>query len=113
MWALTLLAQAEQRDRDPFRDPNIIWGTVLLAVALFAGAFLVWIVDRWRKRSVIQSPDSTNELTHFREMYEQGEITEEEYVKLRSRVADRVKPSAAGPAAPPNPGAPPNPAPPA
>lgn len=98
MWALAIFAQAE-RDRDPFRQPEIIWGTAGLAVALFAGAFLVWIVDRWRKRSVVTAPDSTTELTHFREMYEQGEITEEEYAKLRTRVADRVKPVAAKPPA--------------
>lgn len=111
MWALALLAQAERPDKDPFRQPEIIWGTAGLAVALFAGAFLVWIVDRWRKRNVVRAIDSTTELTNFRQMYEQGEITEEEYVKLRNRVADRVKPATGPP--PPDAGAPPNPASPA
>lgn len=108
MWALALLAQAE-RDKDPFRQPEIIWGTIGLAIALFAGAFLVWMVDRWRKRAVARTTDSTSELTRYREMYEQGEITEAEYVKLRNKVADRVKPAAP---LPPDPGAPPNPVPP-
>jgi Short C-terminal domain len=121
MWAFALLAQAG-RDKDPFRQPEVIWGTAGLAVALLVGALVVWSVDRWRKRASA-SGVSADELTDFRGMYERGEITEEEYNKLRARVAQRVRPPAApagsppGPAAPPtpptNPGNPPNPPPPA
>jgi len=120
MWAFALLAQAG-RDKDPFRQPEVIWGTAGLAVALLVGAFVVWSVDRWRKRSAAGGR-SVDELTDFRGMYERGEITEEEYNKLRNKVAQRVRPPASpatptGPAAPPgsppNPGNPPNPPPPA
>jgi hypothetical protein len=119
MWALSLFAQTGQADKDPFRQPEIIWGTAGLAVALLAGAFVVWMVDRWRKRSS-QTSDAAGELTDFRGMYERGEITEDEYVKLRNKVASRMKPPPAttdppaGPAAAsPDPGNPPNPSPPA
>lgn len=115
MWALVLLAQAGRSDKDPFRQPEVIWGTAGLAVALLAGALVIWVVDRWRKRSA-QSTRSVEELTDFRGMFERGEITEEEYNRLRSRVAQRVKPPAGNvpaPTPPTNIGDPPNPPPPA
>jgi hypothetical protein len=114
MWVLTLLAQADRADKDPFRQPEVIWGTAGLAVALLVGALVIWTVDRWRKRS-IRNPDAVEELTDFRSMYERGEITEAEYQKLRDRVSGRVKqgqevspalkppPAAAGPPEPPSP----------
>jgi hypothetical protein len=97
MWAWTLLAQAAPKKGDPFREPEVIWGTIGLMVALLVGAFFVWLVDRWRKKAVVR-PDAREELTDFRAMYENGEITEEEYVRLRERVSERVKytPPAAG-----------------
>lgn len=95
MW-LVLLAQGERRD--PFRTPEIVWGTAGIAVALLAGALAVWLVERWRKRSV-PKPDAAGELTDYRGMFERGEITEDEYVRLRDRVARRAK-AAAPPAGP-------------
>ena len=85
--------------------------------------FVIWIVDRWRKKA-IQTAHSAEELTDFRGMFERGEITEEEYVKLRTRVSGRMKqepvsPTAApptttaGPAAPSGDSTPQNPPPPA
>lgn len=117
MWELTLLAQAGRADKDPFRQPEVIWGTAGLAVALLVGAIVIWFVDRWRKRAV-QLRNSAEELTDYRAMYERGEITEEEYAKLRTRVSGRVKQPSAAPGttapAPPTEGTPPqNPPPPA
>jgi len=114
MWVLTLLAQAEGAEKDPFRRPEVIWGTIGLAVALLAGAVVVWAVDRWRKRATQQTSDSGTELTDYRAMYDRGEITEAEYVKLRNKIATRMKtpPPGAGvpaPPAPPDPGGPPDP----
>jgi hypothetical protein len=92
MWAWTLWAQAAPRNRDPFREPEVIWGTIGLMVALLVGAFFVWLVDRWRKKSAVGSgSDAKEELTDFRAMYESGEITQDEYVRLRERVSERVK----------------------
>jgi hypothetical protein len=117
MWSLSLLAQAERANRDPFRQPEIIWATAGIAVALLVGALVIWLVDRWRKRSGLPV-NTAGELTDFRGMYERGEITEEEYAKLRTRVSGRMKQAPVAPAATqPNPaanGAPPqNPPPPA
>lgn len=86
--------------RDPFREPEVIWGTVAIAVALLAGAVVIWATDRWRKRHAAGF-DPTDQLTDFRALLEQGEITEEEYARLRERVARRVKAEASTPSHPP------------
>jgi hypothetical protein len=85
-----LLAQARPTKRDPFREPEVIWGTVGLMVTLLVGAYVIWVVDRWRKKSTVTT-DAKEELTDFRAMYERGEITQEEYSRLRLKVSDRVK----------------------
>lgn len=91
MGGFWLFAQMGGRGDDPLRKPEVIWGTAGLALALLAGALLVYLTDRWRKRNAAPAIDATGELTEFRRMYERGEITEEEYTRLRDRVAQRVK----------------------
>ena len=90
-WAL--LAQARPA---PFREPEVIWGTAGIAVALLAGALVIWIVDKWRKKAAAPQ-DATDELTGFRGMLQRGEITEEEYARLRNKVATRLREAAAKP----------------
>ena len=87
MFGLALLAQGKP---DPFREPEVIWGTAGIAVALLVGAFAIWLVDRWRKQATAQR-EVAAELSDFREMFQRGEITEDEYAKLRNRVAMRVR----------------------
>jgi hypothetical protein len=99
MWAVAVLAQAGRADKDPFRQPEVIWGTAGLALALLLGALVIWLVDRWRKQSA-KTTNSAEELTDFRGMYERGEITEEEYGRLRTRVSGRMRQAPVVPAAP-------------
>ena len=95
----TLLAHAEPappKRSDPFLQRGEDWLIVgLLAGALIVGAVVVWFFDRWRKRITSDARDAGTELTSFRAMYERGEITEEEYNRLRQKVATRVKPKPA------------------
>jgi hypothetical protein len=112
MFSLGLLAQVGRPAGSPFERPEIIWGTAGLAGALLAGAIVIYFVDRWRKQAALKDRESASELSDFRGMYERGEITEAEYVKLRDKVASRVKPTPPAPAgAPPSVSSPtPNPA---
>ncbi len=89
MW-LTLFADARE---DPLRSPEVIWGVAGLIVALLVGAAVISAVDKWRKRATAgpTEADATEALSVYRQMYESGEITEEEYAKLRARVAEQVK----------------------
>src|SRR5579884_730494 len=98
-----LLADANKPSGSPLDKPEFIWGTAALAGTLLVGAIVVLLVDRWRKRALLEEKRSGEELTSFRAMYERGEITEEEYNRVRQRVADRVK--VKKPAVPPAPAA--------
>lgn len=91
MAGFSLFAQLSGRGKDPLASPDVIWGTAALTLALLAGAVLVYLADRWRKRNASATSDASVELTEFRRMYERGEITNEEYARLREKVARRVK----------------------
>jgi hypothetical protein len=107
--ALSVGLFAVDRD-DPMSRPEIIWGTLGLTAALLVGAGVIYMVDKWRKRSAEGSRDDTESLTSFRAMYEAGEITEAEYAELKRRLAEKVKKSSGPPPGepPPNPPAPPS-----
>lgn len=105
MFTLQLVAQ-QPPPGNPFDRPEILWATAGIAAALVVGAVVVLWVDRWRKKGLTpESGRSVDELTEYRRLYDAGEITEEEYKKLRAQLADRVKQAAA--AAAPNAEAPP------
>ena len=106
MFSLALFAQPKPAG-SPFDRPEIIWGSVGLAAALFAGAVVIYFVDKWRRRSAMADREAGLELTDFRAMFERGEITETEYNRLRLKVADRVKQPAGSPVLVPLAGAPP------
>jgi hypothetical protein len=83
---------ADDRD-DPLMRAEVVWGVLGIAGAMLVGAAVIYAVDKWRKRAAAgpTEADTIAELTEFRDMYENGEITETEYAELRRRVADRVK----------------------
>ena len=94
MWWFLLFANARE---DPLRSPEVIWGVAGLTISLLVGAAVIYAVDQWRKRAAADpnAADATSALTDYRAMYENGEITEEEYAKLRNRLAEKVKKSPA------------------
>ncbi|HEX4609009.1 MAG TPA: SHOCT domain-containing protein [Urbifossiella sp.] len=80
---------------NPWDRPELLYGTLALAAALLVGGFVVYLVDRWRKRGDTPGDPGVGELTGFRGMLDRGEITEDEYNRLRQKVASRMKPRAA------------------
>lgn len=87
----------------------------LMALLLFGGAYVLSYFDRRRKRQEAAASDSATLLETYRELYENGELTEAEYQKVRAQVAGKMKVEvglglpAGLPAAPPKPPAPPPP----
>jgi hypothetical protein len=103
MWLLALLAEAGAAEKDPFRKPEVIWGSVAIIVALLLGALVIHFADKWRKQNVASARDTVVELSDFRGMFDRGEITADEYAKLRDKVAKRVKTQTKPPVSPESP----------
>ncbi|MDB5308484.1 MAG: hypothetical protein JWO38_2686 [Gemmataceae bacterium] len=91
MLSLGLFADGGKPAGSLLDRPEFIYATAGLAGALLLGAVVVYLVDRWRKQSLLRDRQTGGELAGFRTMFERGEITEEEYARLRQKVAARVK----------------------
>jgi hypothetical protein len=92
----TLIAQAPapapKNQKDIFKNADLLIWAGILAGALLVMAVIVFFVDRWRKRDD-DGPtySSTLQLTDYREMYENGEITHGEYERIRAKLAAKMK----------------------
>ncbi len=81
-----------RRDIGELLQDEGFWLVVgILMATLLAGALILSYVDRWRKRQMIEDSKDVDQLTSFRAMYERGELNQEEYDKIRARVAVRIK----------------------
>ncbi len=72
-------------------SPEFVVGTVSLIVVLLGGAVVIGWLDRWRKIHERRGVASTESLTHFRGLFERGEISEEEYKRIRDKVSNRMR----------------------
>ena len=80
---------------------EFIVGTVSLVAVLLGGAIVLWYLDRWRKRQETEREESTESLSSFRALFERGEISEEEYKRIRDRVSNQMRREVGLPAPPP------------
>jgi hypothetical protein len=76
--------------RAPQWDPRLLWYALALVVLLLVGAYVIWLADRWRKRAQQPHVSSGDQLAHFRRLYEQGEISAEEFARIRGLLTDRM-----------------------
>jgi membrane protein YqaA with SNARE-associated domain len=64
---------------------DFLLGSLLLALALMLGGAVIWMMDRWRKRQDAEiERNAMNSFAHYRELYEEGELSEEEYERIRA-----------------------------
>ncbi len=79
--------------RFPFDNP--VWtlriGMLILVLLLLLGAVVVSLAKRWRKASKPLGPTPDEELSQFREMYERGELTREEFHRLKEVLGGRIR----------------------
>ncbi len=66
----------------PRAFPFIVQGAYA-AGALLVGAIIIAMVGRWRKRNADAAQSASDQLAHFRSLYEKGEIDQKEYDSLR------------------------------
>jgi hypothetical protein len=85
-------------------DWDRLWATVLVTLALVAvilcGALIIWLLDRWRRRAPQPGPNAGDQLTQFRKLYERGDLSAEEFARIRSLLTDRMMKEIAAPPPP-------------
>jgi hypothetical protein len=70
---------------------SILIPGLILGGALLLGALVVAVVQRWRKLNRPLGPTASEQLAHFRSLYEQGAISEEEFHRLRAVLAGEIR----------------------
>jgi hypothetical protein len=70
---------------------TLLWATLLILVVFATGAIVILWVDRWRKRASAARLTPSDELAHFRVLYEQGELSREEFERIRARLSRRLR----------------------
>lgn len=81
-------------------DFPLLWATLPLVGALLLAAAIIAAAKKWRRRSGLERLTATEQLAHFRSLYERGELSEEEYARVRARLGERLKQEMALPAVP-------------
>jgi hypothetical protein len=76
---------------DAARMP-VLWTTLSLIAMLLVGALVIALVDRWRKRAQHAERQSAgDQLSHFRKLYERGELSREEFERVRALLSERLR----------------------
>ena len=80
---------------------TLFWLTLAVASLLLCGSCLILLFNRLRKRKLRGRPTTGDQLARFREMHERGELTSEEFQRIRSSLGKRIRRELNMPAPPP------------
>jgi hypothetical protein len=72
-------------------DPQLLWAMVALVATLLLGALIFAWVDRWRRRGGRDILTPIDQLTSFRQSYDRGELSQQEYERVRAKLAPKVR----------------------
>lgn len=64
---------------------------VMLAICAALGAVGVYVVAHFRNAAREQGPSSSDLMTNFRELYSRGELSDEEYRTIKTKLASRLQ----------------------
>ena len=66
----------------------LFWALRLVGIIL-VGVFAIWCIRLWLRRP--EGGSTGGEMTSFRELFERGELSQEEYDRVRSRLGKRMR----------------------
>jgi hypothetical protein len=79
---------------DPVLGGRLLWAALPLVGALLAGALILYLIDRWRKREAAEEEAlcaPNQQLSHFRSLYERGEISREEFERVKALLTAQLR----------------------
>src|SRR5262249_49726697 len=111
--AWLILAQAPVPAPRWVLDENVIWTLVAFVAVIAVGALAINLANRLRKRQG-QDENTGDQMGTFRELYQRGELSQEEYDRIKERLHSRLRqelnlPAPNKPETPPQPPTPPVP----
>jgi hypothetical protein len=89
----TIPIKGKEDVKGAVQSPDFLIYSILLAVILLAAALVFYFLDRWRKTKpdYLSEREASLSLSSFRELYENGEMTEAEYLKIREKLATQMR----------------------
>lgn len=72
-------------------DLTLLWTTLPVIGAILLGALIIACAKRWRQKEESVQYTSSDELAHFRALYEQGELNAEEFQRIQNLLNERLK----------------------
>jgi hypothetical protein len=91
---LTTLQAAPPKGTPPKPSlSEVLWVIVPLFGVCLVGVLILYFVDRWRKRVQAgeDNDSSSDQLSHFRTLYERGEMSREEYDRVKTLLAGQLR----------------------
>lgn len=82
-----VLGQAIRREF----DARLVGATVALVGIILLGALLLVLLNRWRKRIPEDRLSANAQLAQFRQLYEQGGMSQEEFEKVRAHLVKQAQ----------------------
>ena len=68
----------------------LLAGLILAAALVLLAIILAWL-KRWRKKATTQTWNANEQLAHFRELYERGELSQAEFERIRQRMTHSLR----------------------
>ncbi len=98
----------------PGWEGSLLLPGLYLVGALLVGAVVIALVGRWRRAPRSGTADASAQLAEFRSLYEEGEMSQEEFDRVRALLGEEIRgksglPAGAAPPATPSVAAPPKP----
>jgi uncharacterized membrane protein len=72
-------------------DSRLVIYSLCIVAILLLGAFVIACVNRWRRNSDTNGLSPSDQLTQYRSLYEEGEISQEEFERLRALLGRRIR----------------------
>ena len=76
---------------NPFLNPDFLIAAGALALVLLAGAVAFYFADRWKRQQLSDDHTTAESLTDYRRMFDRGELSRDEYERIRDRLAAELK----------------------
>jgi hypothetical protein len=72
-------------------ESPLFWTSLSLVGALLLAALIIALVDRWRKRPAQKIAPAGDQLSYFRSLYASGDISREEFDRIRARLGGKLR----------------------